>query len=301
MSRKSGLARATWTSGAVLLALTGCSKLGGEDSTAWARGALERNPNLEVVAHDADSGAFTVRDKASGELIVLRADEIIGTVPSAIAAATKPAATAQATAPASAPAEPAVPADGEQAAEPTGTMARSGEAARAEDVDEPTGAGPQPSSSAFEAATANQPVLAQGPGYSIKRGSGASAPAAQASAGGATATRGARMEQRYDPIICQGQRMIQIDNQNLAFQGDAITAEDGCEIHITNSHITAGGIGVSARGARVHIKNSSIEGDSGSVTISDGAQVYAQSSTFKGLSRRLDTAAVHDLGGNVWN
>jgi hypothetical protein len=299
MSLKSGLARATWTSGAVLLALSGCS-MSGDDSTAWARGALERNPNLEVVAHDADTGAFTVRDKASGELIVLRADEIIGTVPSAIAAATKPAATSQ-PAPAPQP-EPATPAEGESAATPSGTMARSGEAARAEDVDEPTGPGPQPSNTAFEAATANQPVLASGPGYSIKRGSGASAPAAAATgAGNATAARGVRLEQRYDPIICQGQRMIQIDNQNLAFEGDAITAEDGCEIHITNSHITAGGIGVLARGARVHIKNSSIEGDSGSVSASDGAQVYAQSSTFKGLSRRLDTAALHDLGGNVWN
>jgi hypothetical protein len=266
MSLKSGLARATWTSGAVLLALAGCS-MPGDDSTAWARAALERNPNLEVVAHDADTGAFTVRDKASGELIVLRADEIIGTVPSAIAAATKPAATAQTAAPAP---EPAAPAESEPAATPSGTMARSGEAARAEDVDEPTGAGPQPSNTA----------------------SAAPAP---------TAARGVRLEQRYDPIICQGQRMIQIDNQNLAFEGDAITAEDGCEIHITNSHITAGGIGVSARGARVHIKNSSIEGDSGSVSASDGAQVYTQSSTFKGLSRRLDTAALHDLGGNVWN
>jgi hypothetical protein len=298
MSFKSGLARATWTSGVVLLALSGCSKISGDDSTAWARGALERNPNLEVVAHDDNTGAFTVRDKASGELIVLNPDEIIGTVPSAIAAATKPAAPAQAPAAAPAPAE--TPAESESA-EPTGTMARSGEAARAEDVDEPTGPGPQPSSAAFDAATANQPVLAQGPGYSIKRGSGANAPAAQVSASGATAARSGRMEQRYDPIICQGQRMIQIDNQNLAFEGDAITAEDGCEIHITNSHITAGGIGVSVRGASVHIKNSSIEGDSGSVSASGGAQVYAQSSTFKGLSRRLDTAAVHDLGGNVWN
>jgi hypothetical protein len=298
MSFKSGLARATWTSGVVLLALSGCSKISGDDSTAWARGALERNPNLEVVAHDDNTGAFTVRDKASGELIVLNPDEIIGTVPSAIAAATKPAAPAQAPAAAPAPAE--TPAESESA-EPTGTMARSGEAARAEDVDEPTGPGPQPSSAAFDAATANQPVLAQGPGYSIKRGSGANASAAQVSASGATAARSGRMEQRYDPIICQGQRMIQIDNQNLAFEGDAITAEDGCEIHITNSHITAGGIGVSVRGASVHIKNSSIEGDSGSVSASGGAQVYAQSSTFKGLSRRLDTAAVHDLGGNVWN
>jgi hypothetical protein len=300
MSSKSGLARATWTSGVMLLALSGCDSISGGDSNAWARAALERNPNLEVVAQDANTGSFTVRDKTSGELIVLRPDEIIGTVPSAIAAATKPAATSQAPAAPVDP-QPATAAEEELATATGGTMARSGEAARAEDVDEPTGPGPQPSSAAFDAATANQPVLAQGPGYSIKRGSGASAPAQAPAGSGATAARSTRMEQRYDPIICQGQRMIQIDNQNLAFEGDAITAEDGCEIHITNSHITAGGIGVSARGARVHIKNSSIEGDSGSVSASDGAQVYAQSSTFKGLSRRLDTAALHDLGGNVWN
>ena len=29
---------------------------------AWARAALERNPNLEVVATDSDAGVFTVRD-----------------------------------------------------------------------------------------------------------------------------------------------------------------------------------------------------------------------------------------------
>ena len=285
------LARATWTSGAVLLALAGCSKPG-DDASAWAGAALARNPNLEVVAHDADAGAFTVRDKTSGELTIVRADEVVGAVPSAIAAATKPA-VAQVPAAAEAAAEPAA-ASGE-------TVAQSGEAARAEDVDEPTGPGPQ-ASTAFDAATANQAVLASGPGYSIKRGNAATAaPAQPGTRASATASRGVRLEQRYDPIICQGQRLLQIDNQNLAFEGDAITAEGGCEIHITNSHITAGGIGISARGASVHVKNSSIEGDSGSVSASDGAQVYAQSSTFKGLSRRLDTAALHDLGGNVWN
>ena len=285
------LARATWTAGAVLLAVTACSK-SDNDAAAWAGAALSRNPNLEVVAHDAEAGAFTVRDKSTGELIVVKADEIIGAVPSAIGAATKPAAPAVAQAPAetTTPAEPAA----ESEAPAAGTIARTGEPARAEDVDEPTGAAP-PASRAFDAATANQPVLASCSGYSIKRGTGgpAAAPVAQA--------RAARVEQRYDPIICQGQRLLQIDNQTLSFEGDAITAEGGCEIHITNSHITAGGIGVSARGASVHIKNSSIQGDSGSVSASDGAQVYAQSSTFKGLSRRLDTATMHDLGGNVWN
>ena len=82
---------------------------------------------------------------------------------------------------------------------------------------------------------------------------------------------------------------------------DAISAQDGCEIHITNSHIIARGLGVSARAANVHIKNSVIEGDSGSVSASEGAQVFTQSSTFKGLSRRLDTATFHDLGGTTWN
>ncbi len=80
-----------------------------------------------------------------------------------------------------------------------------------------------------------------------------------------------------------------------------MSAEDGCEIHITNSRITAKGVGVLARKASVHIENSDIEGDSGSVQASDGAQIYATSSTFKGLRRRDDNAAFHDLGGNAWN
>ena len=37
------------------------------------------------------------------------------------------------------------------------------------------------------------------------------------------------------------------------------------------------------------------------ITAADGAEVYTQQSTFKGLSRRLDSATFHDLGGTVWN
>jgi hypothetical protein len=56
-----------------------------------------------------------------------------------------------------------------------------------------------------------------------------------------------------------------------------------------------------ARHANVHIDNSLIEGDGGSIDASEGAQVYAASSHFRGLSRRLDSATFHDLGGNIWN
>jgi hypothetical protein len=111
----------------------------------------------------------------------------------------------------------------------------------------------------------------------------------------------ASLERMHDPIICQGNRFLQIDNRNLAFDGDAVSAEDGCEIHITNSRIAAKGVGVVARNANVHIENSDIEGDGGSVDASQGAQVYSASSTFKGLRRRADNAAFHDLGGNAWN
>jgi hypothetical protein len=113
--------------------------------------------------------------------------------------------------------------------------------------------------------------------------------------------RGLAVERRDEPIVCQGVRFLRIDNRNLEFSGDAISAEDGCEIHITNSRIAAQGVGVSARAANVHIENSSIEGQSGSLFASDGAQVYAEASHFRGLSRGLTTETLHDLGGNVWN
>ena len=142
-------------------------------------------------------------------------------------------------------------------------------------------------------------VLASGPGYTVKAAGAKSAALRRVAGSGPTAN--ASIESHHDPIICQGDRFLQIDNRNLEFDGDAVSAEDGCEIHITNSRIAAKGVGVSARKANVHIENSQIEGDSGSVDASDGAQVYSTSSTFKGLRRRADDAAFHDLGGNVWN
>jgi hypothetical protein len=143
-------------------------------------------------------------------------------------------------------------------------------------------------------------VLESGPGYAIKTAS-KGAPAITRPEREKSSTTSAAMERRHDPIVCQGDRLLQIDNRNLEFDGDAVSAEDGCEIHITNSHITAKGVGVSARHANVHIENSQIEGDAASINVSEGAQVYASSSKFKGMSRRLDNSSFHDLGGNVWN
>lgn len=141
-------------------------------------------------------------------------------------------------------------------------------------------------------------VIAKGPGYSIV----ATSPAAgNPAASGETKVTDAPLETLHEPIVCQGQRVLNIDNRDIRFDGNAITAEDGCELHITNSRISAGGIAIRARNASVHIENSEIEGRKASIDAAGGAQIYAEASSFKGAARRLGQAAIHDLGNNAWD
>jgi len=322
--------------------MAACSKLGlgGQDQMSWARVALERNDRIEVVAADSDTNTFTVRFKDSGELHMVRADQVIAAPPGLWSSTAAPGTAAPAAGEAaslgsayrgstSSDASPGAaalstakstngssPKPGESATTAGARASGSNtQMANASDTNETEATragehtGPQPQTAAPSEApnshadvasvTPGGRVLKEGPGYAIKTASKstlAARPERERSY-----TTNSSVERRHDPIICQGARLLQIDNRNLEFDGDAVSAEDGCEIHITNSHITAKGVGVSARAANVHIDNSQIEGDSASIDASDGAQVYASSSSFKGVSRRLDNASFHDLGGNVWN
>ena len=311
-----GPAWALCTLGSALLILTGCDKLT-QGESEWARAALERNPDLTIVAADKDANTFTVQVKGSSELRVVRVDQVIGAVPSdgiapAVDESSEPAP--------STAADSTPPSDTAQA---SGTTATAGELARP--ADEVNARNPSPSvnqgmapgtaviknsatgdvlasSDAEAAAPSNKNLLASGPGYSISAGEPRANRAIRvAQADELKSPANVAVERRYEPMICQGNRLLHIDGRNLEFEGDAVSALDGCEIHITNSHIIAHGVGVSARAANVHIKNSIIEGDSGSISASGGAKVYTQQSTFKGLSRRLDTATFTDLGGTTWN
>ncbi len=286
------------------LALAACSRQG-QDEMSWARAALERNDRLEIVATDQQSRTFTVRSKDTGEMHVVRADQLIGAAtPAAGASATAVSASA-ATAPAPAAATPANTAEENSArAAPAAAASSAGDetAASAKEAAAPAPAA-EPrvfASRALQPGSTARPVPGQvleaGPGYTIEAGSTPAVAPMREAGGPSTA-----VELRHEPIVCQGARLLHIDNLNLQFDGDAVSAEDGCEIHITNSRIRATGVGVSARAANVHIDNSLIEGDTASIDASDGAQIYTASSRFRGLSRQLDTAAVHDLGGNVWN
>jgi hypothetical protein len=140
-------------------------------------------------------------------------------------------------------------------------------------------------------------VVAQGPGYSIV----ATSPSRASAAPGQTSVTDAPLEVLHEPIVCQGDRVLNIDNRNIRIEGNAIVAEDGCELHITNSRISAGGIAIRARNASVHIENSEIEGRKASIDAAHGAQIYVEASTFKGAALRLGQAAIHDLGNNAWD
>lgn len=140
-------------------------------------------------------------------------------------------------------------------------------------------------------------VIAKGPGYSIV----ATSPRTGHQPAGETKVTDAALETLREPIVCRGQRVLHIDNRDIRFDGNAVTAEDGCELHITNSRISAGGIAIRALGGSVHIENSEIEGGKAAIDASAGAQIYAEASTFKGAARRLGHAAIHDLGDNAWD
>ena len=71
-----------------LLLITACGRESA-DEMSWARAALERNKSLEVVAADQQSRTFTVRLRDTGELRMVRADELVAS-PSAAAPDTRP-------------------------------------------------------------------------------------------------------------------------------------------------------------------------------------------------------------------
>ena len=270
-----------------LVLLGACNKQESAREIDWAKAALARNPAYEIVATDESAGVFTVRDTVTGTMQTLRLEDLIATPAKAttkakVAAAMPPA-------PAEPVESPSVPDDTAAplvAAQTTGTI----------EVER----------------SASGSALAEGPGYSITRGD-SSAPAATLEGPGYSIARqetgkrpatsdaqgvASNVERRSDPIICQGNRLMHIDGETIEFTGDAVIAEKGCDLYISNARISAGGVGIIARQARVHIVNSTIGGTRGSYEASEGAEIYVARSTFSGVGRRFDSASMNDLGGN---
>jgi hypothetical protein len=280
-----------------LMLLVACDQSGkvgsqpGMSELAWARVALERNPNIEVVATDVPAGVFTVRDKRTGQVQAVKLSELAA------------APISQLTSPTS---RSSMPSESERHA----TAEHATESHR--ESSEPDSAAPPPPPETAPAerppmqSVAQTPVVA-GKNYTVERADGqvkVSGPGVSiVSSAAATASDvpgGDPALRKADPIICEGPRMIHLDNRKIYVDGDGVTARGGCELYLTNSRIVASGTGVIVQDAIVHIDNSYIEGGSGSVEAAMGAKLFVRDSTFNGLSRRDAFAQVQDQGGNQW-
>lgn len=274
---------------AAVLALTACDraaeKAAAPSELAWARAALERNPQIQVVATDEQSGVLTIRDKNTGEVQAVRLSELA-----------------------------AAPIARLNAAPVAGTVASSMETtlgpitARPIEESAPTAA-PPPATSRQEPIASATPSTASSSdekNYTIERTGGklkVSGPGISIESSGVNASASAPApagQRTVDPIICEGPRMLHFDNRSIFVDGDAITVRGGCEIFITNSRIVASGTGIVVKDAIVHVSNSHIEGAFGSFDATDRSKLYVRDTTFQGVPRRTELAMVQDQGGNRW-
>ena len=232
---------------------------------SWVRAALERNPDLEVIATDSQTGVVTVKHRSSGEVEAIKASELAAITPSQLKSMEMRAAP---------PPEPEPgPAQTAQAAAPdTGA----------------TQPGTITSNGAYTVDRSGGKIHVSGPGVSIESSGTSAAANNQAGAG----------RRAVDPFICEGRRQLQLDNRDIYVDGDAITVRGGCEVFITNSHIVATGTGIIVQDATVHVSNSQIEGGAASFQADDRAKMYVRGSTFTGIPRRAELAMVQDQGGN---
>jgi len=275
---------------AAALALAACDRGTGQSGNItemqWARIALERNPQIEVVASDPQGALFTIRDRATGEVKTIKLTEIAAAPIAQLAAPTSSAtgeAAPAAAQPVTAPAPPAAP-------EPDGGPASTAAVPTPSETPSTAATAPAEQATEYTIERTDGQLKVSGPGISIVSSGTAASASAQGQAG----------QKSVDPIICEGRRTLHLDNRTIYVEGDAVTARGGCELYITNSRIVASGTGVIADEAVVHIYNTYVEGGTASFEAGIGAKLYVRGSTFKGMSRRDSLASIQDQGGNQW-
>jgi hypothetical protein len=247
---------------------------------SWARAALARNPELEVVATDPQTGVVTVKHRGTGEIEAIKASELAAVSPSQLKTMNMQAAPTP---------EPEPGPSQEESARSPQRTAQATAPDRGEGASQGTNQDGS-SQSGYKIERAGGQVRVSGPGVSIVSSGSNAAAGNQAGSG----------RRAVDPFICEGPRTLQLDNRDIYVDGDAITVRGGCELFLTNSHIVASGTGIVVQGATVHISNSHVEGASASFQADDRSKMYVRGSTFQGVPRRAELAMVQDQGGNKW-
>jgi hypothetical protein len=266
-----------------LLGAYGCTSKESAD-LGWARTALERNPQLEVLASDPKTNVVTIRIKATGTVRTVKPEELAAAPQDLFGPPMQTANTQVASHSAPPPETSTMDASPDESAPPPQvTPPSSATAASTPSPEE------QPGTATYKIAREDGRVRVSGPGVSI-----VSMPAAKDDAARPTAPPS-------DPIVCDGKRFMHLDSRNINVSGDAVIARNGCELHITNSRITAiAGAGISVENATVHLANTQVTGTDASIEAGNGAKLFIRSSTFTGVLKRSEGAEIKEGGGNEW-
>jgi hypothetical protein len=277
---------------AVVFTLSACRAgvAPGESANDWARAALQRNPHIELLASDP-AGVFTVRDRRSGEIETIELDQLAAVPLSQLA----PESIHATPAPSPVPRPGQIP-DSQTQTTPSTAHTDDDASTGIASVTPPPPAGmgapdqDRIGDGHYTIERRDGQVRVTGPGISI----------VSAAADATEADRRHASAHTDEPIICEGRRMLHLDNRDLRVEGDAIIARGGCSLYITNSRIVASGTGIVVRDATVHVSNSHVEGADGAFDVDDSARMFVRSSTFQGVPKRTELALVQDQGGNRW-
>jgi hypothetical protein len=242
----------------------------------WAREALARNAQVELLASDPQTQVFTLRNRQTSEVSAVKLSDLAAAPSAQLASAPAAAQPASTTA-----VEQTSPTQTAESAQTQASNTRLSDAA-------PAGNAPVDSEGGYTIERSEGQVRVTGPGVSI------------VSSGAQGTAESNTLQASSDPIICEGQRMLHFDNREFVVQGDAITVRGGCELYLTNSRVIATGTGIVVQDGIVHVSNSHVEGQEGSFDADNRAKVFVRSSTFRGLPRRTELAQVQDQGGNRW-
>jgi hypothetical protein len=293
-------ARFLWAAMSLLgvISLAACTARGDKRLEA-AKALISADPDLEIVATDERAGVITVRVKSTGQINVLKAEDVqAGKLVKQASAAERAEAAAA----------------GGVSATATGDGVRlEGGGARVKATDGSGGKkGLQVDAADGTSVTlggSGGGVKIDAPGASVRLGGGHADGAVEVGTpragvtggGGGGGGRSERPVRRKltDPVTCRSDQNVRLERVRIEVAGDAVIAEDNCNLFIIDSEIVAGGWAVLTRGAAdVVIEDSLIDGRRGAVSVGGSGDVTAKSSTLRGRIDRSGEGDFHDRGGN---
>ena len=324
---------------ALVVAGSACAGSGGKSDLEVAQVAVRANPALELVATDAQQGVLTVRVKATGQLLTVKASEVnAGTaftnvsLEASTTAAPAPAAPAEGAAPAAAPSSsPAQGTSSGVAVSATRDVdTRGGTVERVKKETSVNTAGgvrvdasstttergrtssarvTTPGGLVIDVPQAGQATVTTGGRPATPAAKPAAAPpATPATAPGAGPVADlspmfdeSRLKRRSAPASCRSGQDASLIGVLLEVDGVAVTVGGGCNMRIRGSLIVGGDTTIVVEdGGNLYVEGSDIQSRGVSVRLDKGSNGYLGKSVFRGRVATQAGANMFDQGGNTW-